>query len=75
MAKKKAFDMNRYEEIKKILKDNKIDSKDLDKYIQTKALKYKRYREEIFNSDDDIIKIVNGEEVTLITEKPNDTNE
>lgn len=70
MAKKKIFDMKRYEEIKQILKDNKIDSKDLDKYIQTKALKYQRYREENTFSDDDIIKIVNGEEVKLITEKP-----
>lgn len=72
MAKKKTFSMERYEEIKQILKDNKIDSKDLDKYIQTKALKYKRYREEIFNSDDDIIAIVNDEDIKLITEKPND---
>ena len=72
MAKKKIFNMERYEEIKQILKDNKIDSKDLDKYIQTKSLKYKRYREEIFNSDDDIIAIVNGEDIKLITEKPND---
>lgn len=61
--KKKAFNMERYEEIKKILKDNKIDSKDLDKYIQTKALKYQRYCLENTYSDDDIIKIVNGEKV------------
>lgn len=42
---KKQFTLDKYEEIKKVLEDNKISSKDLDKYIRLKSLRYDRYRE------------------------------
>lgn len=75
MAKKKQFTMEKYEEIKKLLEDNKVSSKDLDKYIQTKALRYQRYREEIVATDDEIIAFVNGEEIELKKKEEGKENE
>lgn len=75
MAKKKQFSMEKYEEIKKLLEDNKISSKDLDKYIQTKALRYQRYKEEIVATDDEIIAFVNGEEIELKKKDEGKANE
>ena len=56
---KKQFDMNRYNEIKKVLKDNNISSKELDKYIKLKALRYERYCELNELSDEEMIEKVN----------------
>jgi hypothetical protein len=62
MNKKKEFNMDRYEEIKKLLADNKVSSFDLDKYIEVKALRYARHKQENTLNDDEIIARVNGEE-------------
>ena len=56
---KKLFNLERYEEIKKILEDAKISSKELQQYIDMKALRYARHKEENTYTDDEIIKIVN----------------
>ena len=61
---KKDFDMNRYNEIKKVLKDNNISSKELDKYIKLKVLRHERYCEENNLSDEEMIAKVNDDPCT-----------
>ena len=61
---KKQFNIERYNEIKKILKDNDISSSDLDKYIRVKALRYERYCELNTLSDDEMIAKVNDSPCT-----------
>lgn len=60
----KQFDMNRYKEIKKLLKDNNISSKELDKYIKLKVLRHERYCELNTLSDDEMIAKVNDTQCT-----------
>ena len=59
MAKKKLFTMERYEEIKKLLTDNKVSSSDLDNYLKVKELRYQRHQELNTFTDTDIESIVN----------------
>ena len=54
-----SFNNERYEEIKKILNDNKISSKDLAQYSVYKRLKYLRHRQEIDCTDEEIEAYVN----------------
>ena len=56
---KKNFTLDRYKEIKKVLKDNNISSQELDKYIKLKALRYERYCELNELSDEEMIAKVN----------------
>lgn len=63
MATKKKKDMTseRYNEIKKVLKDNKIDSYELENYVMFKDLKYLRHVQRISLSDVEILEMVNCE--------------
>ena len=56
---KKQFNIERYNEIKKVLEDNNISSKELDKYIKLKALRHERYCELNELSDEEMIAKVN----------------
>lgn len=56
---KKQFTLDRYEEIKKLLKDNNISSSDLDDYIRLKALRYDRHKELNILSDTAMITTIN----------------
>jgi hypothetical protein len=60
MAKK--FTMEKYDEIKKLLADNKVSSSDLNDYILVKKLRYDRYRELNDYTDEQILELVNNEE-------------
>ena len=60
--------MEKYEEIKKLLSDNKITSDDLDKYLEVKALRHARYQELNMMTDNDIEAIVNGMDIPNIEE-------
>jgi hypothetical protein len=64
MAKK--FTIEKYEEIKKLLTDNKVNSSDLDKYILVKQIRYDRYRELNTYTDDEIIQLANNEDTTVL---------
>ena len=55
------FTMEEYDRIKKVLKDNKIDSRKLNQYIFCKGLRYKVHKQEILATDDEIIACVNQE--------------
>ena len=55
------FTMEEYDRIKKVLKDNKIDSRKLNQYIFCKGLRYKVHKQEIIATDDEIISCVNQE--------------
>lgn len=43
-----------YQQIKKILDDNGINSKDLDYYLRVKSLRYLKHKKEVFLNDQEI---------------------
>lgn len=53
------FTNEKYEQIKKLLADNKVDSKTLAQYAVYKKLRYLRHREEIDCTDEEIEAYVN----------------
>ena len=53
------MNLERYEAIKNVLKENKISSKELDKYIAVKNLRHLRYRGENEFTDEEIFNQIN----------------
>jgi trehalose-6-phosphate synthase len=62
----KKFTIEKYEEIKKLLTDNKVSSSDLDKYILVKQVRYDRYRELNTYTDDEIIQLANNGDIIVL---------
>jgi hypothetical protein len=60
MPKRKEFTINRYNEIKQILKDNKIESYELENYILFKDTRYLRHTQKVSISDTEILDMVNS---------------
>jgi len=59
MPKNKHFSIEKYDSIKKILSDYKIESYDIDNYIQMKHLRYDRHRELNTLTDEQMIEVIN----------------
>jgi len=57
--KKKEFTTKRYNDIKEILKSNKIESYELENYVLMKDMKFLRHTAKISMSDIDILELVN----------------
>jgi hypothetical protein len=72
MPKSRKFSIEKYDKIKNILKENKIESYDLDNYIIMKAQKYKRYQGLTEITDEQIIEEIN-KKIEKKGEKTNDT--
>lgn len=55
------FSMEKYNQIKQLLEDNKITSKDLAGYTVLKNLRHLRYQRKIEATDEELIAVVNYE--------------
>lgn len=58
---KKPFTTERYNEIKTILKENKIESYELENYVMLKDIKYLRHIGRLSITDDEILNDINSD--------------